>query len=51
MLVKQDWLRCNRFGVVYERHHAFKVDELWQTIKENSLKDMFKHVVWILGGK
>lgn len=38
-------------GVVYERHHAFKVDELWQTIKENSLKDMFKHVVWILGGK
>jgi len=31
-------------GVVYERHHAFKVDELLQTIKENSLQDMFEHV-------
>jgi DMSO reductase anchor subunit len=38
-------------GVVYERHHAFKVDELWQTIKENSFADMVKHVLWIFGGK
>lgn len=38
-------------GVVYERHHAFKVDELVQTIKENSIKDMIKHVWWIFGGK
>ena len=38
-------------GVVYERHHAFKVDELIQTIKENSIKDMITHVRWIFGGK
>ena len=31
-------------GVVYERHHAFKVDELMQTIKENSIRDMIEHV-------
>jgi hypothetical protein len=38
-------------GVVYERHHAFKVDELLQTIKENSLQDMLEHVKWIFGKK
>lgn len=38
-------------GVVYERHHAFKVDELIQTIKENSLHDMLEHVKWIFGKK
>jgi hypothetical protein len=30
---------AEQVGVVYERHHAFKVDELMQTIKENSIKD------------
>jgi len=38
-------------GVVYERHHAFKVDELIETIKENSLSDMLEHVKWIFGKK
>ena len=38
-------------GVVHERHHEFKVDELVQTIKENSLKDMYAHVLWIFGKK
>ncbi len=38
-------------GVVYERHHAFKFDELIQTIKENSLDDMLEHVKWIFGKK
>jgi hypothetical protein len=36
-------------GVVYERHHSFKVNELMQTLKENSLKDMLDHVKWIFG--
>ncbi|MDO9270169.1 MAG: DmsC/YnfH family molybdoenzyme membrane anchor subunit [Methylobacter sp.] len=36
-------------GVAYERHHAFKVNELIQTFKENSLKDMMTHVKWIFG--
>jgi len=36
-------------GVAYERHHAFKVNELIQTFKENSLKDMMAHVKWIFG--
>ncbi len=31
-------------GVVYERHHAFKVNELMQTIQENSIQDMIEHV-------
>ena len=34
-------------GVVYERHHAFKVEELLKTIKENSVGDMIRHVKWI----
>ncbi len=38
-------------GVVYERHHAFKVGELIETIKENSLNDMLEHVKWIFGKK
>ncbi|MCF6251784.1 MAG: dimethyl sulfoxide reductase anchor subunit [Methylococcaceae bacterium] len=38
-------------GVVYERHHAFKLSELVQTIKENSIKDMIRHVKWVFGGK
>jgi len=36
-------------GVAYERHHEFKVKELMQTIRENSLKDMIAHVKWIVG--
>ena len=36
-------------GVAYERHHAFKAGELIQTLKENSLRDMFNHVKWIFG--
>lgn len=35
-------------GVAYERHHAFKLGELIQAIKENSLDDMLEHVKWIL---
>ncbi len=38
-------------GVVYEGHHKFRVDELLQTIRENSLKDMLAHVKWIFTGK
>jgi hypothetical protein len=38
-------------GVAYERHHEFKVDELLQTIKENSAGDMIKHVRRIFGKK
>ncbi len=38
-------------GVVYERHHAFKVGELIETLKENSVKDMITHVKWIFGRK
>jgi DMSO reductase iron-sulfur subunit len=36
-------------GVAYERHHSFKVSELMQTLKENSLRDMLDHVKWIFG--
>ncbi|MGR8999669.1 MAG: DmsC/YnfH family molybdoenzyme membrane anchor subunit, partial [Gammaproteobacteria bacterium] len=36
-------------GVAYEMHHAFKINELIQTLKENSLKDMINHVKWIFG--
>ena len=36
-------------GVVYERHHVFKINDLKQTLKENSLKDMIDHVKWIFG--
>ncbi len=36
-------------GVAYEQHHAFKLDELIKTVKENSVKDMVKHVKWIFG--
>ncbi len=36
-------------GVAYERHHSFKVDELVKTIKENSIKDMIRHIKWIFG--
>ncbi|MGZ8162546.1 MAG: DmsC/YnfH family molybdoenzyme membrane anchor subunit [Methylobacter sp.] len=36
-------------GVAYERHHSFKMNELIQTLKENSLKDMITHVKWIFG--
>lgn len=37
-------------GVAYERHHAFKLNELSKTIKETSIKDMLKHIKWIFGG-
>ncbi len=36
-------------GIVYERHHAFKPDELIQTIKSSSWHDMVAHVKWIFG--
>lgn len=36
-------------GVAYERHHAFKLDELIQTFKETSIQDMIAHVKWIIG--
>jgi DMSO reductase iron-sulfur subunit len=36
-------------GVAYERHHAFNVKELMQTIRENSFRDMITHVKWIVG--
>lgn len=35
-------------GVVYERHHAFKLDELMQTVKEHSLMDMIEHAKSLL---
>jgi DMSO reductase anchor subunit len=38
-------------GVVHERHHKFKLDELLQTIRENSLTDILDHVKWIFTGK
>jgi len=38
-------------GVVHERHHRFRFDELLQTIRENSLRDMLAHVKWVLTGK
>ncbi len=36
-------------GVAYERHHPFKVDELIETIKAHSVKDMVEHVKGLLG--
>lgn len=36
-------------GIVRERHHAFKADELIRTIRENSWRDMIAHVKWIIG--
>ncbi len=36
-------------GVVYERHHVFKANEIIQTIKQHSIKDMIIHVKWIFG--
>lgn len=38
-------------GVVYERHHKFKLDELIATVRENSLGDMFAHAKAVLSGK
>ncbi len=35
-------------GVVYEGHHAFDLKALLQTIRENSLRDMWAHVRTIL---
>ncbi len=40
-----------QLGVAYERHHKFKVDELMQTIKENSLSDMIQQAKAIVSGK
>jgi len=36
-------------GVAYEKHHEFKVNELIQTIKENSIRDMLNHIKGIFG--
>jgi len=38
-------------GVVHERHHRFRLDELLRTIRETTLKEMLDHVKWILTGK
>ena len=38
-------------GVVHERHHKFRLNELIETIRENSLQDMLAHVKWVLTGK
>lgn len=40
-----------QLGVAYERHHKFDVKELMQTVKENSLADMFAQIKVILTGK
>jgi len=40
-----------QLGVAYERHHKFDAKELMQTVKENSLSDMFLHAKSILTGK
>lgn len=37
-------------GVVYERHHAFKWGELWQTVRTTPFKQMLLHVKWIVTG-
>lgn len=36
-------------GVVYERHHPFRLNELIDTIKSHTLDDVIKHVKWIFG--
>ncbi len=38
-------------GVVYERHHQFKLGDLIDTIRENSLQDMWNHIKWVVTGK
>jgi len=40
-----------QLGVAYERHHKFDVKQLLQTIRENSLADMWAHTKNILTGK
>ena len=40
-----------QLGVAYERHHKFDVTQLLQTIRENSLADMWAHTKNILTGK
>jgi len=39
-----------QLGVVYEKHHAFKVDELLETIQSTSLKDKFDQFKRIFTG-
>jgi DMSO reductase iron-sulfur subunit len=36
-------------GVAYEHHHPFKLGELLETIRENSIQDMIAHVKGIFG--
>ncbi len=43
--------KMQQLGVAYEHHHKFKLDELMQTIRENSLSDMIQQAKAILGGK
>ncbi len=40
-----------QMGVAYERHHPFRVDELLDTLRKTSLREMFGHVCWVLTGK
>lgn len=40
-----------QLGVAYESHHKFDAKELVQTIKENSVRDMFAQVKAIVTGK
>ncbi len=41
--------RMPQLGVAYERHHPFRFDELMQTVRETSLRDMLNHIRWIFG--
>ncbi|OOY34193.1 aspartate carbamoyltransferase [Solemya velum gill symbiont] len=40
-----------QLGVAYERHHKFRLDELVQTIRETSIKDMGAHVARVVTGR
>ncbi len=40
-----------QLGVAYEKHHAFKTDELLQTIKETSVSEIFAQAKAVVTGK
>ena len=40
-----------QMGVVYERHHPFRVDELLHTLRQTSFKQLFTHIQWIFGAR
>ena len=39
-----------QLGVVYERHHAFKLDELWETITTTSMKQKLDQLRRVFSG-